>query len=50
MGMTPRVSLKITKLRIKAPITAGYERALIACGVRYSTQKEHWRGWLFRNL
>jgi hypothetical protein len=51
--MTPRaLSRKIKKLRIKAPITASYERALMARGiwsnegVWYTTQMEHWLGWL----
>jgi hypothetical protein len=51
--MTPKaLSRKIAQLRIKAPITASYERALVARGiwssegVWYTTQKEHWIGWL----
>jgi hypothetical protein len=52
-AMTPRSLLrKIKKLRVKAPITASYGRALIARGVStdegvwYASQKEHWLGWL----
>ncbi len=51
--MTPKsLREKIKRLGIKAPITASYERALMACGVWsnesvwYTTQKEHWLGWL----
>jgi hypothetical protein len=51
--MTPRLMLrKIKKLRVKAPITASYGRALVARGVWddegvwYTSQKEHWLGWL----
>lgn len=53
IAMTPRSLLrKIEKLRVKAPITASYGRALIARGVWtdegvwYASQKEHWLGWL----
>ena len=51
--MTPRLLLrKIKTLPVKAPITASYGRALIARGVWddegvwYTSQKEHWLGWL----
>jgi len=51
--MSPRVlSQKIRKLRVKSPITASYGRELIALGVWhdegvwYTSQKEHWLGWL----
>lgn len=51
--MTPKsLRQKIKRLGIKAPITASYERALMASGVWsnkgvwYMTQKEHWLGWL----
>jgi hypothetical protein len=51
--MTPKgFARKIGKLRGTAPITASYERALIARGiwdnhgVWYTSQKEHWIGWL----
>jgi hypothetical protein len=51
--MTPRsLSRKIKKLRVRAPITASYERSLVTHGVWsnegvwYTTQKEHWLGWL----
>lgn len=51
--MTPKALMrKIERLRAKAPIAASYERALIACcvwsneGVWYTTQKQHWLGWL----
>jgi hypothetical protein len=51
--MTPKgLARKIRKLRVTAPITAGYERALIALGiwdnhsVWYKSQKQHWSGWL----
>jgi hypothetical protein len=51
--MTPKtLARKIKRLRIKAPITESYERALIKRGVWskedvwYTTQKEHWLGWL----
>lgn len=53
IAMTPQsLSRKIKRLRIGAPITAGYECALMARGVWsnegvwYTTQKEHWLGWL----
>jgi hypothetical protein len=52
-AMTPRVlARKIKELRVTAPITATYEHALITRGiwndegVWYSSQKEHWLGWL----
>jgi hypothetical protein len=51
--MTPRsLARKIRRLRVGAPITASYELALMAHGVWsnegvwYTTQKEHWLGWL----
>jgi hypothetical protein len=51
--MTPRsLFRKIRLLRVSAPITASYERALMARGiwnnhgVWYTAQKEHWLGWL----
>lgn len=51
--MTPRaLSRKISRLRVKAPVTASYAHALIELGiwsdegVWYRTQKEHWLGWL----
>ena len=51
--MTPKsLHRKISKLRVKAPITASYGRALVARGVWddkgvwYTSQKEHWLGWL----
>jgi hypothetical protein len=43
---------KIKGLEVGAPITAGYERALMTRGVWsnqgvwYITQKQHWLGWL----
>jgi hypothetical protein len=51
--MTPKLlSRKIKKLKAKPPITTGYERALAFRGVWnnggvwYTSQKEHWLGWL----
>lgn len=51
--MTPKsLRIKISKLRIAAPVTQSYEQALIAREiwgnkqVWYSSQKEHWMGWL----
>jgi hypothetical protein len=51
--MTPRsLSRKIRRLRVGAPITESYARALVARGVWsnegvwYTSQKEHWLGWL----
>jgi len=51
--MTPkRLAHKIRNLPVKAPITASYERVLIARniwdddGVWYTSQKEHWVEWL----
>jgi hypothetical protein len=51
--MTPRLlSRKISKLRVRSPITASYWRELVARGiwddqgVWYTSQKEHWLGWL----
>lgn len=53
LAMTPKsLRRKISKLRITAPITESYGRALITReiwtddGVWYSSQKEHWMGWL----
>src|SRR5258708_168047 len=53
IAMTPNsLKRKISKLRITAPVTASYGQALIARGiwsgkeVWYSSQKEHWMGWL----
>ena len=53
VAMTPKsLRTKISKLRIAAPVTQSYERALIAREiwsgkqVWYSSQKEHWMGWL----
>ena len=52
-AMTPRLLLrKIRKLGVASPITKSYARALVARGVWsnegvwYTTQKEHWLGWL----
>jgi hypothetical protein len=52
-AMTPRLLLrKIKELRVRAPITVSYSRALVARGVWsdegvwYTSQKEHWLGWL----
>ena len=52
-AVTPKsLSRKIKGLRVSAPITASYERALMTRGVWsnqgvwYITQKEHWLGWL----
>ena len=51
--MTPSaLARKIRRLPVRAPITASYERALMADGVWsnegvwYTTQKKHWLGWL----
>jgi len=51
--MTPKsLRTKINKLRIAAPVTASYGRALTVREiwsdkeVWYSSQKEHWIGWL----
>ena len=51
--MTPgALAKKIKMLRLEAPITTVFERALIKRGVWiregawYSTQKQHWLGWL----
>jgi hypothetical protein len=53
LSVTPRaLSRKISRLRVAAPVTASYERALVARGVWsdegvwYTSQKEHWQGWL----
>jgi hypothetical protein len=52
-AMTPRLlARKIRKLRVTAPITASYGHALVVGGiwndegVWYTSQKEHWLGWL----
>lgn len=51
--MTPKeLKKKIGRLRIVAPVTESYSRALEARdiwsseGVWYESQKEHWLGWL----
>jgi hypothetical protein len=51
--ITPKqLARKIAKLSVKRPITAGYERTLAIRGVWspegvwYTSQKEHWLGWL----
>src|SRR5580704_12913912 len=51
--MTPRgLARKIKKFPAVVPITASYERSLVARGVWdsegvwYESQKEHWIGWL----
>jgi hypothetical protein len=51
--MTPKsLRRKVAKLRIQAPVTEDYAQALIKRGiwtdqgVWYSSQKEHWMGWL----
>jgi hypothetical protein len=51
--MTPSyLRRKIGKLPPDVPITASYERALIARGILnnegvwYTSQKQHWQGWL----
>ena len=51
--MTPqKLAAHIRKLRKRAPITASFERILARRGiwsnssVWYSTQKDHWLGWL----
>ena len=51
--MTPRDLFRaINELKLAAPITANYERALISrdvwsrSGVWYTSQQEHWLGWL----
>jgi hypothetical protein len=51
--ITPRgLARKIRKLPTRPPITASYERALVARGiwnadgVWYTSQQEHWLGWL----
>ncbi len=51
--MTPLIlRRKILPLQSKPPITAAFERALIkkgtwtSEGVSYTSQKEHWIGWL----
>jgi hypothetical protein len=53
VAMTPKsLRTKINKLRIAAPVTASYGQALIVREiwsdkeVWYSSQKEHWMGWL----
>jgi hypothetical protein len=52
-AMTPKsLRTKISKLRVAAPITKAYAKALMERGiwsdegVWYSSQKEHWMGWL----
>jgi hypothetical protein len=51
--MAPQqLATKIRKLRDRAPITTSFERILRRRGVWskegawYTTQKEHWLGWL----
>jgi hypothetical protein len=51
--VTPKaLRRKISKLKVRAPITARYARTLVGRGiwsdkaVWYETQKEHWLGWL----
>jgi hypothetical protein len=51
--MTPKsLRTRISKLPSVAPVTEGYAQTLIARkiwsdnGVWYSSQKEHWMGWL----
>ena len=51
--MTPKsLRNKIAKLRVTAPVTESYSRALedrdiwSSAGVWYRSQKEHWLGWL----
>jgi hypothetical protein len=53
VAMTPKaLRTKINKLQIAAPVTERYGRALIVLEiwghreVWYSSQKEHWMGWL----
>jgi hypothetical protein len=53
--MTPKgLARKIGRLRVEAPVTASYQRTLIARGVWddrgvwYTSQKEHWIGWLLQ--
>ena len=53
MTMTPKsLKARISKLRVAAPVTESYGKALTARGiwngkeVWYSSQKEHWLGWL----
>jgi len=53
VAMTPKnLRARISKLRVAAPVTEGYGRALVAReiwgdkDVWYSSQKEHWMGWL----
>src|ERR1700730_18668119 len=52
-AMTPKsLRTKISKLRIAAPVTQSYGPAVIAREISsnkhvwYSSQKEHWMGWL----
>jgi hypothetical protein len=51
--MTPKsLRTKISKLRVAAPVTESYRKAVSALGiwkgkeVWYSSQKEHWMVWL----
>lgn len=51
--MTPKgLARKIARLQARPPITVSYERALAATRVWspervwYTSQKEHWLGWL----
>ena len=51
--MTPKaLRSKISTLKVAAPLTESYSRVLIEreiwtdAGVWYSSQKEHWLGWL----
>jgi hypothetical protein len=53
VAMTPKsLRARISKLRISAPVTESYAKALNAREiwsdkeVWYSSQKEHWMGWL----
>jgi hypothetical protein len=53
VAMTPKsLRTKISKLKIAAPVAESYGKALIAReiwsdkDVWYSSQKEHWMGWL----
>jgi hypothetical protein len=53
VAMTPKsLRTRISKLRVKAPITEGYGKAISTRGiwkskeVWYSSQKEHWMVWL----
>jgi hypothetical protein len=53
VAMTPKsLRKRISKLRVGAPVTESYGKALTARGiwngndVWYGSQKEHWMGWL----